>query len=156
MGIISRSKGIAGEREVIQLLQPVVDAAYAKHRPQEKAPKLTRNLAQARDGGHDINGLPWAAIEVKRCSKAHMGEWWSQTVAQADEAASCQGSQSYVAAILLYKIGTSEWRARWAVWMATRSIAPNGNYVDVEAIVDTDLPTFARWLAEELGARLAR
>lgn len=156
MGIVSRTKGIAGEREVIQLLQPVVDAAYAKHRPQERAPKLTRNLAQCQDGGHDLNGLPWAAIEVKKCAKPDLGKWWAQTLRQAEQMTQAQGSMSWVAPILIYKIGRDEWRARWTAGVASQSIGAAGSYAIVAAIVDTDLPTFARWLAAELGVRLAR
>ena len=85
--INSRAKGKAGELEFAKLIE------------QRTGVKLTRNLAQTRQGGHDliVSGGPAAlaqflgqfAIEVKRAKTAtpvvRYG-WWTQTVRQAERA----------------------------------------------------------------------
>ena len=48
----SRRKGKAGELEVADLLRDLLGTA------------VTRNLTQARDGGHDLIGLPGWSAEV--------------------------------------------------------------------------------------------
>jgi hypothetical protein len=76
-----RSKGQRGEREAIDLLQewlaPVT--AAAKVDPVE----LSRNLTQTREGGYDVVGLDWLALEVKRHENLQVSTWWKQTLRQA-------------------------------------------------------------------------
>ena len=81
MGSFAVSKGKRGEREVCDELQPVVDSV-AKELGMA-APRIRRNLAQSGDGGEDIIGLPWYAIEVKRCETLALDKWWRQCVTQA-------------------------------------------------------------------------
>ena len=81
MGSFAVSKGKRGEREVCDELQPVVDSV-AKELGMA-APRIRRNLAQSGDGGEDIVGLPWYAIEVKRCETLALDKWWRQCVTQA-------------------------------------------------------------------------
>ena len=72
MSKMQRTKGAAGEREVCSLLSDALGA------------KVTRQLGQARDGGHDIS-LPPFRLEVKR--RAHIGnlyEWMRQVQADPD------------------------------------------------------------------------
>lgn len=80
-GKFSRDKGQRGEREVIQLLQPVVNRVFAE--VGREPPKLERNLMQSREGGHDLVGLEWLALEVKRHETLSVGSWWEQTKKQA-------------------------------------------------------------------------
>jgi hypothetical protein len=47
------------------------------------APDLARNLSQTREGGFDITGLSWLALEVKYQEGEHLNKWWSQTCRQA-------------------------------------------------------------------------
>jgi Holliday junction resolvase len=70
----SRNKGAAAEREVALLLHQAL---------QDVIEKPTRNLEQTRGGGHDLNGLPGVALEVKRVEKLALAKWWRQTVEQA-------------------------------------------------------------------------
>jgi hypothetical protein len=70
----SRRKGKDGELEVAALLRDLLGFHVA------------RNLTQARDGGHDLIGLPGWSAEVKRASTPRVPEWWRQTVAQAGDA----------------------------------------------------------------------
>lgn len=50
----SRRKGEAGEREAALILRDLL------------GPSVLRNLTQARDGGHDLIGIPGWTTEVKR------------------------------------------------------------------------------------------
>ncbi len=69
-----RTKGASAEREVIQLLAPVIEPFGIE---------LKRNLEQTRSGGCDLVGIPGMAIEVKRQENLAINSWWSQTVRQA-------------------------------------------------------------------------
>jgi Holliday junction resolvase len=66
----SRNKGKRGERELANLLQEYLGR------------DVTRNLAQSRDGGHDLN-LEGLALEVKRREVLALREWWDQALDQA-------------------------------------------------------------------------
>lgn len=89
----AKQKGANGEREVAALLQPVVDKAYMETLgiTLGEVPKLQRNLLQTREGGYDLVGLDWLALEVKRVEalgvggirKGHIRQWWAQCVASA-------------------------------------------------------------------------
>ena len=70
MGARSRNKGARGERELAGLLADRLGV------------EVLRNLSQTRDGGHDLDGLPFA-LEVKRCEKLAIQTWWDQAVEQA-------------------------------------------------------------------------
>ena len=80
-GLMSRNKGKRGEREVIVLMQPVVDEVYGLH--QLESPQLKRNTLQSDGGGSDIAGLPWLAVEVMYCQTFSIGRWWRQALEQA-------------------------------------------------------------------------
>ena len=80
-GLMSRNKGKTGEREARDLLLEWLGPVYVKFGV--PLPELERNLMQSRNGGHDLVGLPWLAVEVKRQEQTQFGSWWKQTVAQA-------------------------------------------------------------------------
>jgi hypothetical protein len=81
MAINVRNKGANGEREVCDLLQPVVDRVAAEHGL--VAPRLRRNVEACQVGGEDIVGLPWYSIEVKRVERIELDKWWRQACVQA-------------------------------------------------------------------------
>lgn len=97
-GKMSRDKGQRGEREICQLLQPVVNEVYELF--DLTPPKLKRNTLQSDDGGCDIAGLLWAAIEVKYCETIKLTQWWAQTIAQVE------GAQE---PILFYRRNGTKW-----------------------------------------------
>jgi hypothetical protein len=98
----SKRKGARGEREVIDLLQPIVDTAYKE--AGRESPQLKRTSSmQADDGGCDVHGLPWLALEVKRCETLQIESWWRQCVEQA------KGGQLPA---LVYRQNKRTWRAR--------------------------------------------
>lgn len=80
-GNMSRNKGQRGEREVIKLLQPTVSRVYVE--AGFPMPELTRNLSQSREGGFDISGLDWLALEVKYQETENVKGWWEQACRQA-------------------------------------------------------------------------
>ena len=82
MGKMARCKGARGEREVINLLQPIVDTAYKAAGLAPPQLKRTSSM-QADGGGCDVHGLPWLALEVKRCETLQIEAWWRQCVQQA-------------------------------------------------------------------------
>ena len=83
-GGFSREKGKRAERQVVQLLQPVVTEVYsALGCPDDQIPMLQRNTIQAHKGGYDIVGLDWLALEVKHQEKLQVADWWDQTTRQA-------------------------------------------------------------------------
>lgn len=89
MGLTSRRKGKAGEREAAAILRDLLGV------------DIRRNLTQSRDGGDDLSGLPGWSIEVKRAARPRLAQWWAQTVEQAN------GSRP----VLLYRVDRQDWRA---------------------------------------------
>lgn len=108
MAMMSRNKGIRAEQDIVLLLQPIIDSAYNKMRlagyDVGKTPTLQRNTLQSDDGGCDVAGLPWCAIEVKHHAHLKTNEWWKQTLEQAER---CQAIP-----ILIYKMTGAKWHAR--------------------------------------------
>lgn len=83
-GAMSRNKGARFEREVIAQLQEIVDRQYRAARRSD-APKLRRNLVQYQEKGNaDIAGLPWLALECKRCETLQLRQWWEQAQEQTE------------------------------------------------------------------------
>lgn len=82
-GKFSRDKGQRAERAAIALLQPVVNKVYAAMG--REAPELARNLMQSRNGGFDIAGLDWMALEIKHHETLSVKHWWAQTKIQAGQ-----------------------------------------------------------------------
>lgn len=80
--INSRNKGATAERDVANLIQPVVDKVY-----QAKGwepPRVERNLEQVRRGGGDLVNILKHLIEVKNQSTLNIKSWWGQAKRQAD------------------------------------------------------------------------
>lgn len=74
----SRNKGATVEREFAALAYKLSGLW------------LTRNLEQSRSGGHDLDGLPGWAVEVKarveRPGPGELAKMWTQTLEQAKRA----------------------------------------------------------------------
>ena len=68
------TKGKSAERELAKLLGDRLGL------------ELSRNLDQTRDGGYDLIGIPGIALEVKRCEKLAINQWWQQALRQAENA----------------------------------------------------------------------
>lgn len=100
-GKSGQDKGKRGEREVIALLQPVVNEVYEAH--DMDAPRLQRNTLQSDKGGQDIVGLDWLAPEVKWCEQLQVYQWWQQTLRQAGAGK---------VPVLFYKRNKVDWKVR--------------------------------------------
>jgi hypothetical protein len=119
MPINSRQKGAAGERELSRELEALTGI------------RLTRNLEQTRNGGHDLltpadatgpaaETLARLALEVKRYAQAKpalIARWWQQAEDQADRAG--------LWPCLAYRADRQPWRIRlpmaailpdWPAW----------------------------------------
>lgn len=139
MGAMSRRKGAKGEREIIKLLQPIVDEVYQS--VDIEAPRLQRNALQSDGGGFDIVGLDWVALECKRCETLGVSVWWQQCVRQAGRDRE---------PILLYRRSNEQWRVQLYA-----TLYPDSTALRVAVTVDirTFLHYFRRRLVEKLGAR---
>lgn len=95
MGLMSRQKGKAGEREAASLIRDLTGW------------EVKRRVRQ-HDGDSDLLGVPGWSVEIKRYAKATRGDiqkWWAQAVAQASGAIP----------VLIYRLDRDEWRAVWPV-----------------------------------------
>jgi len=135
MGAMARSKGARGEREIIDLLQPIVNAAYTAVNKQPPQLKRTSSM-QADGGGCDVHGLDWLAMEVKRCETLHVEVWWQQCVSQAKPGQ---------LPVLVYRQNKRQWRVRLYVALSVPRIC-----VLAELSIDDFLVYFARALSLSL------
>lgn len=142
-GKMSRDKGKRGEREIIDLLQPVVNEI--REHLQLPEMKLKRNTLQSDSGGSDVAGLPWMALEVKLHATLNLNQWWVQTISQAED-----GQEP----ILFYRTDRKGWRVRMWGWLD----AWNDRYEDrcVASLVDIAPEDFLRWFRARLVHELIK
>lgn len=131
-----RQKGAAGEREAAKLLMEWLRDIYIEANVEPEV--IERNLSQSRAGGHDLDGLPWCNIEVKRQEKLQLGDWWRQTLNQ---------TKPGNIPLLMWRQNRQPWRFR--TW-ATMQIGP----VTHQAVVDLDEPNARLWLRAQVQTRL--
>ena len=136
-----RSKGQRGEREAASLIM-----AWAEEVTEylgTAGVELKRNLMQSRQGGYDLVGLDWLALEVKRHeSLAQISQWWKQAVAQAGP-----GQVPF----LMYRQNRSPWRFR--VELTCLHAGPCGNGSQ-KLVVDLSEKEACNWFKGELYWRL--
>lgn len=135
-GRMSRNKGARGEREIIAYLQPIVDKVCAE--AGVPSIRVQRNLLQAHSGGHDIHGLEWLAMEVKRQEKENVPGWWRQTLRQ------CLPTQTPV---LVYRANHQPWAVRMRAGLRVGKRTVN-------CVVTTDLPTFLVYFEQRVRQEL--
>lgn len=140
MGSLSIQKGKRAERQVASLLNPILERACGKHGCDPV--KLQRNLKQVQEGGFDLDGLPWIAIEVKHCKTPALPAWWRQCVQQAT-----QGRLP----VLIYKIHGAKWRVRM---IGELPVAPD--VPAVEALVDIEIDDFLEWFEARVDHELGK
>lgn len=126
MSASQRRKGKAGELELARLLREHLGADVA------------RNLAQARQGGADLLGLPGWAVEVKRAAQARLSDWWLQTCTQAE----ASGQRP----ALFYRLDRQPWR----VVIALRHVATGFESAPLALRLETDVDVFAALVRESL------
>lgn len=136
-GIKSREKGKKGEREVIAILQPVVNDIFELFATD--APRLQRNQLQSDGGGSDIAGLAWMALEVKYQEGQSTNSWWHQCLKQAGKDKT---------PILFFRRNNMPWRVRMLGMLGTPSA---GLTVPVTVELDAFLAWFRIKLTQELS-----
>jgi hypothetical protein len=96
VGLKSRNKGKAGEREIASLVRDLTGWEV-------------RRRVRQHEGDSDLEGVPGWSVEVKRYARAARADvrgWWEQAARQAGE------SQTPV---LFWRQDRDEWRAVWPV-----------------------------------------
>jgi hypothetical protein len=121
-GLMSRNKGKRAEREVVEMLQGVLNEVHLDG----EVPRLQRNTLQSDGGGADIAGLEGYAIEVKHCETFNLDGWWRQCLEQA--------GRSKVP-VLFYRRNHAPWRVRTWGTLSTGGGFGLKTVVDV-AVVD--------------------
>lgn len=137
-GINSRAKGQRGEREAIGILQPIVNQVYSLYNVD--IPVLQRNTLQSDQGGYDVVGLAWLALEVKAQENVSIVRYWNQALAQA---------APHQEPIVLFKQKFREFTAIMRV-----SLPCGSRFIHAFALVDID--TFKLWFRARLAFELER
>lgn len=163
MGSFAKQKGKRGEREAVKVLQPAIDEVWkwlygkADYNPEMDAaqtigmsmmkwdmrPQLFRNQNQSFEGGYDIDGLEWMALEIKRCETLNLNKWWEQTMRQ--EGAGQTG-------VLMYRQSRKPWR----IQMMGRIVYDNQSMEYVNTRVDITLEDFLSWFKSRLLVEIQR
>lgn len=120
----SRSKGQRGEREVVKILQEIMDDVCMELGKEKIC--IQRNQNQSWKGGEDLTGLPWLSVEIKYQNCDFQNAWWNQCVRQA---------KANQIPVLFYRRNHKPWRVRLDVW-------PLPGFC---MHVDIDLPTFSMY-----------
>lgn len=112
MGSLSIQKGKRAERSVASLLNPVLERVVQLVGCDPVA--LKRNLSQTQQGGFDLEGLPWIAIEIKHHKAVSLPAWWRQTCYQAgtDEGGAPIVGRNVREPVLIWKQHGGKWNVR--------------------------------------------
>lgn len=115
MGSLSIQKGKRAERSVAGILNPILEQVVANLGCDPV--RLKRNLAQTQQGGFDLEGLPWLAIEIKHHKTVALPSWWRQTCQQAgcDEHGQPIVGRTYREPVLIWKQHGGKWNVRMLV-----------------------------------------
>ena len=139
-GRASIQKGKRAEREVVNILQPIVERVC--QREGVECLKLQRNLKQTQEGGCDLDGLDWIAIEIKHHKTPSLGSWWSQCLRQATKGR---------AAVLIWKPHGGKWRVRMTGQL------PLADGTAIKTVVDIDhLDPFLVWFEMRLAQEIRK
>jgi len=127
MGLMALNKGKSAEREVVNILKPIIAEEYA--RAGLPPVDIKRNLSQTQNGGYDIEGIGWLALEVKRQESLNLNGWWKQAVEQTGE------NQTTV---LIYRQNNKPWSVQMMGAFGTDSF-------DIMARADISLNSFLHY-----------
>jgi len=97
MGLKSRNKGKAGEREIAALVRDLTGWEV-------------RRRVRQHEGDSDLEGVPGWSVEVKRYARAARADvrgWWEQAARQAAAVGQTP--------VLFWRQDRDEWRAVWPV-----------------------------------------
>lgn len=140
-----RNKGQRGERQVVQLLQAIVDKV---RRDKGVSPAvLQRNALQAHLGGDDLHGLDGFSVEVKWQEIDYNPAWWRQCLRQAEERKAVP--------ILFYRSSRMKWRIKFRAYVST-PFDRDQIEMDLETNEDDFVEWFGNAYAEEIDRQLGR
>jgi hypothetical protein len=107
MGINVRAKGANGEREVVRMLNGIIENLLSQQQwPADVVSNalkcIQRNQNQSAVGGSDLSGVFGLAIEIKRHENIQIEPWWKQCTEQA--------ARNGEHPVLLYRKNHQPWR----------------------------------------------
>lgn len=146
MGSLSIQKGKRAERAVASILNPILERVCQEEGVDPI--KLQRNLVQTQQGGHDLVGVDWLAIEIKHHKQVSLPAWWRQTCGQAgcDETGTPIPNRIYREPVLIWKQHGGKWNVRMLVRL---EIEPGSR---LRTWGDVSMDVFLQWF--EARARL--
>ena len=156
-GRFSIQKGKRGERDVAKILNPVLVKVCEEYGI--KPWQLARNLKQTQEGGFDLDGVSWLAVEVKwhQVIQGKVTGWWRQCCKQAgplwaDREPGCPTSapRHEREPVLIYKANGTKWHVR----MFMRAEIAPGRRLRFEA--DISMDNFLIWLARRCAVEAAK
>ena len=133
MSKASVRKGKQAERELANRIQSELKEQFGKE------VRVRRTLDQTRDGGFDLDGIPFLAIEVKRHETLKINTWWAQTREQAK-------AQSRIP-VLAYRQSRKDWRfilplSCFDEGMFARHMSGDFDYYGPDFKVEIDVDSF--------------
>lgn len=150
MGSLSIQKGKRAERSVASALNPILERLVGLVGCDPV--KLKRNLAQTQQGGFDLEGLPWIAIEIKHHKQVSLPAWWRQCCQQAgcDELGSPIVGRSFREPVLIWKQHGGKWNVRM---IGRLEIEPGRR---LRAVVDVSWDAFLVWFEKRAEVELRK
>lgn len=150
MGSLSIQKGKRAERSVASALNPILERLVASIGCDPV--KLKRNLAQTQQGGFDLEGLPWIAIEIKHHKTVALPSWWRQCCEQAgtDELGGPIVGRTVREPVLVWKQHGGKWNVR----MIGRLEIEKGRRL--RAVVDVSWDAFLVWFEKRAEVELRK
>jgi hypothetical protein len=133
-----RAKGQIGEREIADMLNPIVNKVREElSLPALEKPQVQRNQNQSAVGGCDLTGTFCFAIEVKRQEQLSINTWWAQCVKSA-------GERKEIPVLLFRQNAAPGQRTKWRC-ITTVELLHTIPYLDaVTARAEIDLADFLR------------
>jgi hypothetical protein len=131
MGKKSRTKGAAGENEVVKLLENIF-------------PEAARELDQYQEQlGRDLKWTMPLCIQVKRHKEIAPGDIWN-----AFTEASSAVDDDYTWPIVFYREDRKSWRAATNLSVIAEIMGTNAVPEDEYVMADMDAKAFAKWFKE--------
>lgn len=150
MGSLSIQKGKRAERAVASELNPILAACVLRVGCDPVA--LKRNLSQTQQGGYDLEGLPWIAIEIKHHKAVSLPAWWRQTCHQAgtDEGGAAIVGRTVREPVLIWKQHGGKWNVRM---IGRLEIEPGRR---LRVVVDVSFDAFLVWFDKRAEVELRK
>lgn len=145
-----KAKGANGEREIIDVLVPIVQKCMrAQGFTEEQIFKartcIQRNQNQSAVGGNDLSHTFGLSFEVKRQEAVSVNTWWAQCAKAA--------APNNELAVLVFRQNQASWRVVTAGALFLPA-ADGSSYGYYNARVEIDWPTFQLWFENWVTRKL--